>query len=119
MGRFVQLGERQQRFVLQCCNEVGGGSAREYLAIAGHDAATIRAAAEDFRVAMQAAAVSLPESTWRVLYNSINAAIYALGPAELHTVTGFLLSEAADVQLRLCSNVWGAYGEATWAGESG
>ena len=96
MVEHVHLTERQRRFVRQCCGEAGGGSAQQFLAIAGHDAATIRSAAEAYRAAATTPdAVSLPETIWRVLYDAINAAIYALGPAELQTVTGVTLQEAA------------------------
>jgi len=49
------------------------------------------------------------------LYQAINAAIYALGPMELTTLTGLELPDAAEVNLRICVGNWGAYGGVAWS----
>ena len=112
--RIVSISERQQGFIAQCGAEVGGGSSDAFLAIAGRDNETIGSALQDLRSSAEASTAMLSEPTWRVLYDAVNAAIYSLGPSELTTITGFTLDEAADVQLQICSGVWGAYGGARW-----
>ena len=32
----------------------------------------------------------------------------------LHTITGFTLQEACDINLKICIAVWGAYSGRTW-----
>ncbi len=40
--------------------------------------------------------------------------MYALGPFEVPIVLGSSLVELADINLRICIDVWGAYGGLTW-----
>lgn len=108
------MTDQQQRFVTQCCNEAGGGSSKAFLAIAGHDESAIRSALDAFRANANSSAIALSEPTWRLLYDTVNATVFALGPSELTTVTGYSLEEAANVQLRICAGVWGAYDGPNW-----
>lgn len=60
--------------------------------------------------------LELMKTQWRTMYESLNAVIYGLGPAELNNLTGEdSLAAAADLNLRICSGVWGAYrGDLIW-----
>lgn len=59
--------------------------------------------------------VALPEVDWRVVFDAVHAATYALGPLEVPVVLGCSLVELADINLRICIDAWGAYGGVTWA----
>ena len=40
--------------------------------------------------------------------------MYALGPFEVPVILRSSLVELADINLRICVDVWGAYGGLTW-----
>jgi hypothetical protein len=112
----VSLSAEQAEFIRSLVAEAHGGSAKEYLRILNHSRGELDAAAEEFESALVTSSdhIRISETAWRILYDAINAAIYALGPFELSTITGFSLREAAETNLRICSSVWGAYGGASW-----
>ena len=59
--------------------------------------------------------IELTETQWRVMYESLNAVIYGLGPV-LQTCTGQHLHDACNLNLRICQNVWGVFqGKYEWA----
>ena len=61
-----------------------------------------------------AISIELSEPRWRLVYDSINAVVYGLGPFELSTCTHLNLAEACNLNLKICSSVWGFYGDADW-----
>lgn len=110
----VSFTPREVAVIVQCLKEVGGGSAAAFNAVAGHPPGRTRTLLALFRD-LTDGPVELPESGWRDVYNAVHAAVYALGPEELHTCTGYTLAEVADVQQKLCGVVWGAFhGTATF-----
>ncbi len=118
--KVVSFGPAQIEFVLGCFKEAAGGSQRAWRALFGEELENLRAPVEAFRSAQSEGRthVGLSEDDWRRVYSAVNATIYALGPFELQTITSFDLGQAADTNLRICSDVWGAYGKATWASGS-
>ena len=112
----VRLSKDQMNFVRRSFAEVGGGSSGEFLRIANRSKEDLESAGQEFDVAISVSSIKvrMSEASWRTVYEVINATIYALGPFELSTVTGFGLQEAAETNLRICSAVWGAYGGASW-----
>ena len=62
----------------------------------------------------QSPSVELSEEHWRIVYESINALLYGLGPFELFTLKGMELHEVCNLNLKICSHVWGAYGGCKW-----
>ncbi len=116
MLKKVGLTTAQIDFVLSCFNEAAGGSHRVWRAIFGEDLEALRVPVETFRSAQAEGRthVGLSEADWRRVFAAVNATIYALGPFELQTITAFDLRHAADTNLRICADVWGAYGKATW-----
>jgi len=114
----VELQLAQQQFIKQCFGERGGGSADVHSAILNTPLETSNEARAAFGDAIDGSstAVGLEPHTWRVVYDVVHATVYALGPFELPIVTGFSLEEAAEVNLRICVEVWGAYGGMAWDG---
>lgn len=58
--------------------------------------------------------VTLEAADWRTIYNSINAAIYALGPFELGILFSANLLEVLQTNLKICTELWNVYGGLTW-----
>jgi hypothetical protein len=116
MLKKVSLAPTEIDFVLSCFNQAAGGSQRVWQSIYGQELETLRVPVEAFRSAKSEGRshVGLSEGHWRRVIAAVNAAIYTLGPLELETVTAFGLAEAADTNLRICADVWGAYGKASW-----
>ena len=64
---------------------------------------------------MDDARLALPEADWRIIFDSVHAAMYALGPFEVPVILGSSLVELADINLAIAVGVWDAYGGLTWA----
>lgn len=91
----------------QCWKETGGGSTAAFAAVAGRPLHELRAFKDrvwDDPDSIRTAA------DWRLLVDGLHAAVYALGPAELHTCTGHTLPEVIDVALRVHAQISGVYG---------
>ena len=66
---------------------------------------------------LQQSSICLTVEEWRVMYESVNAVIYGLGPSELHTYTRHNLQEVCSINLKICAILWGAYGVGrSWVG---
>jgi hypothetical protein len=61
--------------------------------------------------------IELTAVEWRVMYDSINAMIYGLGPSELYLCAGHSLPSACDLNLKICAVLWGSCGVGrVWGG---
>jgi len=58
--------------------------------------------------------VSLGEKQWRMIYDSINAVLYALGPSEVEMIVGYGPLQLLQTNLTICSKVWNAVGNSKW-----
>ena len=97
--------------------EYGGGSASDIATLSGHDDRAVQPIykkIERLRVS-DANELSLTEAEWRVIYDSVNAALYALGPFALELCTGCSLVDLLQTNLHITTSVWGMYGGAKWA----
>ena len=118
----ISLTVQAVRFILNALDEVQGSCPSTFLKIAGHTEDTVLRVQAEFEHACGAngarfarpANVVLSEASWRIIFNVNEAAIYSLGPLELETVAGCSLQAAAQVNLLICSSVWGAYGKGSW-----
>ena len=54
---------------------------------------------------------------WRIIFDCVHGAMYALGPFEVPVTLGSNLTELADINLKIAVEVWGAYGGMNWAGQ--
>lgn len=111
----VSLTDRQFGLIRSCISEAGGGSASVFAAVCGQPASAFDRVRDATRVLPAEGPVALSESDWRVVFDAVHAAMYALGPFEVPAVLGSSLVELADINLRICIDVWGAYGGLTWA----
>lgn len=113
----IKLSARDRSVIYMSLSEYGGGSASAMRRISGHAAQTISEVDrlyQDFWDSEQSV-LSLSESQWRVIYNSINATVCALGPFELETCTGCEPIDMLETNLTIASKVWGAYGGVRWS----
>lgn len=95
----------------------GGGSTTAIQRILGDSTEAARALEPIVRTQadLNSPYLELTEAQWRTMYESLNAVIYGLGPAELHILSSDGLAEVADLNLIICSKVWGAYrGDLVW-----
>lgn len=118
----ITFNEREQHFIRFIFVEVfSGGSTRPIQKILGThiDAAIDLEAKLSSQSKQGLASISLTAKEWRVVYESINAVIYGLGPHELQTCTGKSLQEACNINLKICVAVWGAYGGMGWPTSNG
>lgn len=113
----VELKTWELGCIRSALGEYGGGSAHELRALSGHDirygdslSGLVKAA-----VAQGTHHLTLTEEDWRIIYDSLNATIQALGPVELEAVTGHTPLEMLQTNLTIAATVWGAYGGAKWA----
>ncbi|NNF05456.1 MAG: hypothetical protein HKN21_01720 [Candidatus Eisenbacteria bacterium] len=76
----IELTDREINLISSSFNEYGGGSAAAMERLSGHTAEELVAVRERFQELRQVGTnlVSLRESEWRVIYDTINATIYAL-----------------------------------------
>lgn len=112
----INFDRREMRVILSSMNEYGGGSASSVKRLSGHAHEVISSAisAVDEQRSPDVESITLREDQWRVIYDSINATIYALGPFELETCTGCNPIDMLETNLSIASHVWGAYGKAKW-----
>ena len=118
----IPFAQREQHFLSFVFTEVlGGGSTRTIQTVLGDHVSGARELQPIVRLQFESETefTELTEPQWRVMYESMNAVIYGLGPGELQTCTGQYLHDACNPNLRICSHVWGAFqGKYEWA-ESG
>ncbi len=95
-------------------DEVGGGSASAFIAICNQPASEFDRVRDTTRSLPAGGPIALSEKEWRVVFDAVQAAMYALGPFEVPVILGSSLVELADINLRICVDVWGAYGGLTW-----
>jgi hypothetical protein len=115
----IDFNQSEQDFLAFIFVEVfGGGSTQSIQNILGDRVAAARELGQEVRLQSKSGSPSIDLSAdeWRVMYESINAVIYGLGPSELATCTGYQLHEACGINLRICAVVWGADGGADWLG---
>jgi hypothetical protein len=115
----IPFTEREQRFLSFVFTEVfGGGSTQAIQTVLGDAVPGVRDLQPVVRLQSKSETefIELTESQWRVMYDSVNAVIYGLGPGELQTCTGQYLHDACNLNLRICSHVWGVFqGKYEWA----
>lgn len=113
----VELGPSDRRVIFASFSEYGGGSADAMRNISGHSESNILLVDRLFRAFWESdsSVLTLPEEHWRIVYDSINATITALGPFELQTCTGCDPIDMLQTNLTIASKVWGAYGGAKWS----
>jgi hypothetical protein len=114
----IAFNKREQHFLSFVFTEVfSGGSTSRIQNIIGHHVEAARQLRPKVKLQSESESLSieLTANEWRVMYESLNAVIYGLGPHELQTCTDYYLHEACDINLKICSAVWGAYGGMTWA----
>jgi antitoxin component HigA of HigAB toxin-antitoxin module len=114
----IALTKREQRFLSWVFMEVfEGGSTGSIQRIIGHHVEAARQLRPKVKLQSKSESLSieLTANEWRVMYESLNAVIYGLGPHELKICTSYYLHEACDINLKICVAVWGAYGGMTWA----
>ena len=108
----ITFTKRQQRFLSFVFTEVfGGGSTQAIQAVLGDAVSDARELRPLVRLQSESETefIELTETQWRVMYESMNAVIYGLGPGELQTCTGQFLHDACNLNLRICSHVWGVF----------
>jgi hypothetical protein len=114
----IAFEQQDQIFLANVYGEVlGGGSTQIIQNILGHSyLETAEQLAIKVRSQANSAApsIALTAEEWRVMYESINAVIYGLGPSELQTCTGYNLPEVCTINLKICAAVWGAYPDRQW-----
>ena len=93
----IAFSPEEQRFLsFVFVEEFGGGSTGAIQAVLGEHVPE----AQELRPIVQQQAnsdaefIELTEQQWRVMYESMNAVIYGLGPGELQTCTGQFLHDA-------------------------
>ena len=118
----IAFSNEEQRFLSFVFTEVfGGGSTRSIQAVLGEHVAAAKELQPEIRRQYEADAefFELTESQWRVMYESLNAVIYGLGPGKLQTCTGYFLHDACNLNLQICKHLWGAFqGKWEWAGST-
>jgi hypothetical protein len=118
MNIAIALNNPEQRFLATVFREVfGGGSTATIQKILGSahlEVARYLRATVQLQVDRELASIELTAEEWRVVYESINAVVYGLGPGELQTCTGYDLPEVCNINLKICVSLWGAYGGRNW-----
>ena len=85
------------------------------MAICGQSASEFDRVRDFIRGSQIADSVEMPVADWRIIFDAVHAAMYALGPLEVSSVLGSTLVELADINLRISVDVWGAYDGPAWA----
>jgi hypothetical protein len=109
----INFEPSEQRFLSWVFMEIfGGGSTRRIQKILGSCVEDARFLEPKIRLQCEAesALICLSAEEWRVMYESVNAIIYGLGPSELHTCTGYNLQEVCSINLKICAVLWEAHG---------
>ena len=108
----IEFDAEAQRFLALVFVEVfGGGSTAAIQTILGDSVEAARELEPIVKAQWKSDSgyLELTQSQWRIMYESLNAVIYGLGPTELQTCTGTYLHQAANINLKICSAVWGAF----------
>ena len=111
-----RLSPAEWAITRQCWKEAGGGSTAAFAAVAGRPIEELQAFSD--RVWDDPESIRT-DADWRLLVDGLHAAIYALGPMELHACTGYTLPEVIDVALRVHEQVSGVFGGYRFSGEQG
>ena len=114
----IAFPDHQRRFLSTSLLEVfGGGATNAIQSVLGSETEAARLLEPEInrQVKNSDLPITLSSENWRTMYHAINAVIYGLGPAELQTCTGLYLSEIANINLKICGAVWGAYDKAQWS----
>jgi hypothetical protein len=109
----INFEPSEQKFLAWVFMEVfGGGSTRRIQKILGSSVEDARCLEPKIRLQYESnsALICLSAEEWRVIYESVNAVIYGLGPSELHTCTGYNLQEVCSINLTICAVLWEACG---------
>ena len=117
MAIAIPFNDREQRFLAFVYVEIfGGGSTEAMQKILGEQLEKARSLAPKIKdlASDETPYVELTAEEWRVMYDAVHAVIYGLGPHELSICTGNYLREACDINLKICTAVWGAYGGMKW-----
>jgi len=118
----IEFEPKEQQFLAFVFMEVfGGGSTGAIQRVLGEHVEAARELEPVVKAQSESDSDSLEltESQWRIMYDSLNAVIYGLGPTELQTCTGRYLHDACNLILRICDAVWGVYrGKYEWTGSS-
>jgi hypothetical protein len=116
----INFESSEKRFLAWVFMEIfGGGSTQSIQKILGGFVEDARYLEPKIRLQSEStsASICLSADEWRVMYESVNAVIYGLGPSELHTCTGYNLQEVCSINLKICAVVWGACGVGrSWVG---
>jgi len=108
----VNLSTDEHQFIGLCFNELlNGASSREMQNILGAQLGAATELASRLNLPVQGPFPPLNKADWRLIYDTINATIYALGEFELATLTGFSLPDAVNTNLKITARIWGTYGE--------
>ncbi len=113
----IEFDPREMQVIWSALIEYGGGSSYVMGRISSHSTETISPIYEMVKECrtLNVNSLALAEDQWRVIYDSINATIYALGPFELEICTGCGLIDILQTNLTIATHVWGAYGGARWS----
>jgi hypothetical protein len=116
----IDFEPSEQRFLFWVFMEIfGGGSTRIIQKILGdlvEDARSLKAKIK-LQCELNKSSICLTAEEWRVMYESVNAVIYGLGPSELRICTGYNLQEICSINLKICAILWGACGVGrSWVG---
>lgn len=112
----IVLSPTQISVIASVLNEFGGGSSDDMCRMTGQSpdsAWEIRNLFED-RAGEGDNRVTMDETDWIIIYHSINASIYALGPFELETLFPANFLEVLQTNQVICSELWGVYQGLTW-----
>lgn len=109
----IKFEPSERRFLAWVFMETfGGGATRIIQKILGDSVEDARRLETNIRLQgeVNSTSICLTAEEWRVMYESVNAVIYGLGPSELHTCTGYNLQEVCSINLKVCAALWGACG---------
>jgi hypothetical protein len=116
----INFEPSERKFLFWIFIEIfGGGSTRIIQKILGDSVenAHYLKAKVQLQYELKQSCICLTAEEWRVVYESVNAVLYGLGPSELHTCTGHNLQEACSINLKICTVLWGACGVGrSWVG---
>ena len=116
----INFEPSEQKFLSWVFMEIfGGGSTRIIQKILGNSVEDARylEAKIQLQCELKQSSICLTAEEWRVMYESVNAVIYGLGPSELHTCTGHNLQEVCSINLKICAVLWEACDQGrSWVG---
>lgn len=116
----IAFERRELSVIIAAIAEYGGGSCRAMERISGLSGQLmqdVEQKIEQFREQAKKqtlCTITLAEPEWKMVYDSINAMIYALGPFELELLWGNTPFDVLEANQKICVAVWGAYGGQKW-----